>query len=331
MIAPLAVGTAAQDVQRANNPALDRYEKKTYIEQNGTQTLTQTLEIQHHDTSDGEVEIQRYRAPAWEGDDRVSWEREIRTRKLPDGATEREEALKYPDGAGQLVPTHILREKTTPSGNATVVQRELLERRGGDDLQVVEKERVTAEGPDDAKQLSRDVQRLDSASGEWKTTERQTSSTSTTTVGNEKRSEMNSVKQRPDSSGRLADYERQQEHIVVSNGKETHVVTAERRDDSILDANHFFVERTTTEVDTNVPGNITRHVVRESEENPDSNRLEVIEEETTVERTAPDGTRQTVTKVNGRTPIQPSVVHPLFTVVETDRAGYATRIFIPAD
>jgi type II secretory pathway pseudopilin PulG len=337
----LAVAQETRTDARAttNSTQSDRYEKKTYADQNGTQELTRTLETEHHVTSDGEVEIQRYRAPAWEGDDKVSWEREVRTRKLPDGTVEKEDVLRTPDGAGQLAPVEIIREKTTLGRDSTVVQREILGRRGGEDLQAVQKEQITEKGPDNAKQVFKEVQRLDTATRQWQTIERETSLTSTSKVGDSIQKETKSVRQTPDASGGLTDFERRQERTVSGDGRETHESTVYSRDMSTTESGHFLLlDHTTTEVRTVEPGNTTRHVVRESdllfgnsELNLNSRHPEVIEEQTTVERTAPDGSTQTVTKVSGRTASEPSAVRPVYTLVEeTDRAGYVRRIYIPA-
>src|SRR6185369_12431150 len=92
--------SVAQSSTDSSMSAQPQSEKKTYVEQNGTQQLTSTLERESRSTSEGTVEIERYRAPAWAGDTRVTWEREVRTRKLPDGRIEREFVLRNPDGDG---------------------------------------------------------------------------------------------------------------------------------------------------------------------------------------------------------------------------------------
>lgn len=329
----LVAGAVAQDAEpSANSAQADRYEKKTFVEENGTQALTRTLEIEHHVTSDGGIEIQRYRAPAWDGDERVSWEREVRTRKLPDGSIEKEYILRNPDGAGQLVPIQVTHEQTIPGRDSTVVHREILQRLGGGELQAVQKEQITQRGQDNAKQVFKEVRRLDTASHEWRTVERETSSVSTTTIGNATEKETKSVSQTPNAYGGLTDYERWQERAISSVGKETHESTVFRRDNSTSEPDHFFLlDHTTTEITADAPGNTTRRVVRESERNTYSHNPEVVAEQTVVEKTAPDGNSQTVTKVSERTASDPSAVRPVYTVIEeSDSTGYVRRVFIPA-
>ena len=288
----LASISAAQDVSAtADSTQPDRHDVKTYLEQNGTQTLRQTLETEHHVTSDGEVEIQRYRAPAWDGDDRVTWESEVRTRKLPDGTVTKEYVLRNPDGAGHLVPTGITRETITTDGDSTVVQREVLGHLGTEDWQPIQKEQTVERGPSNAKQV-KEVQRLDTVDGHWKTTERETSVTSANTVGEKTHMETNSVRQSAEPYGKLRDIERQEttEHL----GRESDLLF----------------------------GNYQRSM--------ESRHPEVVEEQTRTKTTAPDGSRQTVTEISGRTAAAPSTVRPLYTVEESDSAGYARRIYIPA-
>jgi hypothetical protein len=333
MMIVLSVGSLAQDVSATTNSKQpDRYEKKTFVDQNGTQLLARTLETEHHVTSDGEIDIQRYRAPSWAGDERVSWEREVRTRKQPDGTVEKEYVLRNPDGTGQLVPIRIIREKATPAGDSTVVHREILQRLGGGELQAVQKEQITEKGPDNATQVFKEVQRLDTASHEWQTVERETSSVSTTTIGNATKKETKSVRQTPNAYGGVTDYERRQERTVSSGGKETHEATVYRRDNSTSDPDRFFLLDHTTETTAIAPGNTTRNVVRESERNMYSHNPEVVSEQTVEEKTAPDGSRQTVTNVRERTASDPSVVRAVYTVVEeSNSTGYVRRIFIPAE
>jgi hypothetical protein len=328
----LSLALVAQNGTEAINATqLDRYDKKTYVEQNGTQQLTRTLETEHRSTSDGDVEIQRYRAPAWEGDASVSWEREVRTRKLPNGVVEREFVLRNPDGDGKLAPIQIIREKTTPGADSTVVHREVLQRLGGSDLQVVQKEQVTEKGSDEARQVFKEVQRLDTTH-QWQTVERETSLTGTSKAGNTTQQETKSVIQTPDAFRRMADFERRQERTVSSPGKETNESIVYRRDDVTLGSNQFFLfDHTTSEILTTAPGTTVRRVVRESERNMYSRHPEIVEEQTTVEKTAPDGSQHTVMKVSERTASDPSVIRPVYTIIENlDRDGHVRRIYIPA-
>jgi hypothetical protein len=328
MPALVSVSAAQQATGTSQN---DRYEKKTFVEQYGTQTLTRTLETEHHVTSDGEVEIQRYRAPAWDGDNRVTWERETRTRTLPDGTVEKEYVLRNTDGSGQLAPIQVIREKTASAADSTVTQREILQRAGGPDLQPVQKEQITQKGPNNAKQVVREIQRLDSTS-HWQTIEREKSSTSTIGVGEKTETETKSIRETPNAYGELSDYERRQERSLSGGGKKTNERTVYRRDNSTSDPDRFFLsDHTTTEVTATAPGQTTRRIVRESERNMYSDHPEVVAERVTEEKLAHDGSRQTVTKVSERSPADPSVLTPLYTVTEySDAAGYVRQIYIPA-
>jgi len=316
----------AQDLTPGANAPL---EKKTYVEQNGTWRWTRTIETEHRATSDGEIVIQRLRAPAYEGDNSVSWEREVDTRKLPDGTVESQYILRNPDGYGYLAPVQIIREKSTRSADATHVERETLERPGGTPWQAVQNERVTEKGPDNARQSFKEVRRLNLTTHEWEATEQETSVTNTTTENGTKVSATTSVRQIPDTYGELADFERQQERIVSNDGKLAIQSTVYRRDMLSPDSGHFYLlDRSTTEV-TVAPGTTTRHVVRESDLGSYSGYPEIVEETTTVEKTAPDGSAHTVTKVIGR---QGSSLRPTYTeIVDLDSAGYVRRIYIPAE
>jgi len=340
MTPALALMSAAQDVSATSDSAQrDRHEQKSYVEQNGTQKLTQTLETEHHVTSDGEVDIQRYRAPAWEGDDRVTWESEVRTRKLPDGTVEKEYVVRNPDGAGHLAAARITREKITADGDSTVVHREVLGRLGSEDWQPIQKEKIVESGPSDAKQVIKEVQRLDTVDGHWQTNERETSATSASTVGEKTQTETNSVRQSAEPYGKFRDVERRQEKTVSAGGKETHESTVYRLDTTTTESDRYLlVDHTTKEVNTVAPGNTTEHLVRESDllfgnyqRNMESRHPEVAEEQTTAKKTAPDGSRQTVTEISGRSAADPSTVRPLYKAAEeSDSAGYVRRIYIPA-
>ena len=335
----LAVSSPAQEVARGPDSPLDRYEKKTYIERNGTWQWTRTIETEHHVSSDGELDIQRLRAPGYEGDESISWEREVRTRRLPDGTVERQFILLNPDGSGQLAPVQIIREKSTSGGDSTVLQREALERPGGTDWQPVQKERVTEKGPEDAKRAFKEVQRLNLTTHQWETIEQEISSTSMRTEGSTTESDMKSVKQSPDAYGKLADSERREERIVSMDDKQTTESTVYLRDNSTMDPVRvylYLLDHNTTQV-TLEPGTTTAHLVRKSDLLLDHNgrtysgHPEVVEERTTVEKTAPDGSVHTVTNVVGRTSAEPWLLRPIYTVIQnTDSGGYVRRFYIPA-
>jgi hypothetical protein len=336
----VALIAPAQNPTTPSNSSHDGYEKKTYVEQNGTWQRTQTIETEHHTTSEGEVEIQRIRAPAYEGDKSVSWEREVRTRKLPDGTVEKEFVLRNPDGSGQLAPVQIVREKSTPGANESVVQRETLERPGGTDWQTVRREHTTERGPDDAKEASKEVQRLNLTTHEWEIVERGTSTTSTRTAGGTTEKEIKSVRQTPGAYGTLTDFERRQERIVSTDSKQSIDSTVYRRDDSTTEPGHFYLlDHTATEVTATGSGTTTRDVVRKSdllyggvERNPNSLHPEVIEKRSSVEKISPNGSSYVKTKVSGRTSGEPSAIRPIYTLIEnSDSAGYVRRIYIPAN
>ena len=323
--------------QEANSTSPNEYEKKTYVEQNGTQTMMRTLETEHHVTSDGEVEIQRYRAPAWEGDDRVVWEREVRTRKLPDGSVEKEYILRNPDGSGKMTPIQITHEKKSEEAGSTVIQREVLGRLGGTELQPVQREQITEHGPAASKQVIREVRQLNTVSLQWQTIDWESSSTNTSTVGDAKQVETKTVIQLPDAWGNLADFERKREKTISGDGQEVKKATVYRRDLSSSDNDHFFLlDDSTTQTKTDESGTTTQHVVRKSdllygawERNPYSRSPEVVEERTTVEKTAPDGSKQTVTEVSGRRPAEPSTIRPIYKEERSDKEGYVRTIYIP--
>ncbi len=308
-------------------------ETKTSVTENGTQTITQTQETERKVTSDGEVVIERFRSPSWAGDDAVTWEREVRTKKLPDGTTEREYVVRSRNGANDLAPVQVIREKTTPGKDSTTTERETLRPDLDGNWQAVQKETITEKGPEATKQIVKDVQQPDNNGG-WQTVERQISSTRAS--AGQKESE--AVRQIPDAFGQLSDYERQQERTSKTAGTETREFTLQRRDTSNTDSREFFlVQRTTTKATTTAPGTTTRHSVTESDllsgtaRNLDSSQPQVVEERTEVDRTAPEGSKQVEITVSGRTAADPTAVRPAYKIVQqTDRNGYARQIYIPA-
>ncbi len=58
-----ASAVRAQDSGSGSAPAQPRDETKTFVNENGMQTIDRSLETEKRKTKDGEVEIQRYRAP----------------------------------------------------------------------------------------------------------------------------------------------------------------------------------------------------------------------------------------------------------------------------
>ena len=307
----------------------NQYEKKLYVQQNGTQELTQTLESEHHVISNGEVQIQRFRAPAWAGDDRVTWEREVRTVRLPDGSTETQDILRNPDGSGTLVPVQITHEKAVAAGDSTVVQRTTLQPVGTPDLQPVQKEQIILKGSKTTRQAVSEIQRPDS-SHQWQTVEKQSTLTHIKRDGDTIQTETNSVRQTPGIYGSLADFERRHERTVSDGKTETREQTVFQRDNSTLGSDRFFMVDHTVELSTFAPGTTIRKVVRESEQNVYFDGR-AVEEKTSVQKRSPDGSSQSVTRVSGSGP-DPSVVSPTFTIIEsTDAKGYVRQISIPED
>jgi hypothetical protein len=327
---------SAQNAESASpsGATTGRTDQKTTVSENGTQRITQTQETERKVTSDGEVEIQRFRSPSWPGDESLTWEREVRTKNLPDGTVEKEYVVKNPDGANHLTPVQIIRERIKPDKDSTIIEREMLQPDYQGHWQAIQKETVTEKGPDTAKETIKDVQQPDTT-GAWQVVERQITSSRSSAAGKE----VQSVRKVPDAHGGLSDYERRGERILNQAGMETHEVTLQRRDFSDTDAPQFYlVERTTAQSTPTSSGTTLRHIVTESDLLPDSpmrnfeaRHAGVVEERTEEERIAPDGTRQTVTTVNEKTAGDPSAVHPAYKMIQQkDRNGYVRQIFIPA-
>lgn len=308
--------------------------KKTFATENGTQTITQTQETERKVTSDGEVEIQRFRAPSWVGDDTVAWEREVRTKKLPGGTIEKEYMVKNPDGANHLALVQVIHEKITPGEDSTTIEREMLRPDYQGHWQAIQKETVTEKGSGIAKQFIKDIRQPDTT-GAWQVVEQQVTSSRSSAAGKES----HTVRQVPDAFGRLADYERREERTVTQAGKETNEVTLQRRDFSDSDGRQFYlVEHTTTQSTISGSGTTIRYVVTESDllpgspmRNFESRHPEVTEQRTEEERTGPDGTKQRLATVSQRTAGDPTAIHPAYKMIQqTDRNGYVRQIFVPA-
>jgi hypothetical protein len=333
VLSPAAFGQKTDATSTADQ-AQPQSERKAYVTENGTQTIVQSEEIERKRTSDGEVEIERFRSPSWAGDNSVTWEREVRTKKLPDGTTEKEIVVKNPDGANHLSPVQVIREKITPGKDGTTVERQMLQPDYEGHWQPIQKEIITEKGRDDAKHIVKNIQQPDTT-GAWQVVERQVTSSRSTAAGTETKS----VRQVPDASGRLADYEQRQDRVASQAGTQTHEVTLQRRDFSDNDARQFYlVEHSTTQSTSAAPGTTTRHVVTESDllpdspmRNFDSTHAEVTQQRTEEIRTAPDGTKQIVTTANERTAGDPTSLRPAYSSVQQkDKSGYVRQIFIPA-
>ncbi len=306
-------------------------ERKTYVVNNGTTTYSRTEESSRRKTADGEVETQRVRMPAYAGDESVLAEREIRTRRLPDGSVEKEYVLKNPDGSGKLGPIEIIREKSKTTRDSTAVERETLKPDSEGHWSATRKESITEKGPDGARQSVREV-REPSVAGGWQVTERQT--TRTKTAGAAK--ESHSVKEVPDSYGRLSEYEIKEERSTKAEDKEVGEVTVRRRDFQDTDNNKFYLlEKTTSEQRKTADGKTIVSSTTESDlvagdatRNTESHHPEVVEQRR-VEISVQGGVQQKVTTVKERGTVDPRLRPSYQVIQQTDQNGNVRQIFIP--
>jgi hypothetical protein len=311
----------------------DEKSSKAYPVTNGTVTYRRTEESEKKKTADGEIEIHRVRMPAYGGDQRVLLERETRTKKLPDGTIEKEHVLKNPDGSNRMVPIEIIREKIKTDGDSTIIEREVLKQDYAGRWQPTRKERVTQTGPEEGRQSLKEVRELNLA-GDWKIVDREV--TTETSSGGEKQSR--SVRQVPDASGRLADYEVRQQRTARDGDKETTDVSVQRRD--MQDAVHpklILVERTRTEQTKSEDGRVTTKSTTESDlvaggasRNITPGAPKVVEERTEVEVPGPDGASRRTVTVKERGAVDREMRPSSQIVQETDSKGNVRQIFIPA-
>jgi hypothetical protein len=329
--APSAAPPAAEEPEPPPKPA---FERKVYTGQSGTTRYSRLEEIERKTTADGEVEIERVRAPSYAGDRRVLQEREIRTRKLPDGTIEKEYILKNPDGSNRLVPIEIIRERIRTEGDTTRVEREVQKPDLSGRWQTTRRERVEESGPEEARERRREVEQPDVAGG-WKVTERET----TTERVEEGAKQVRSVRQVPDARGRLADYEVREERSTRLSDRDVNEVTVKRRDLQGTEGRIFqLVERTVTESHGTAEGKTVSRSVTESDlvaggasRNLSSSRPVVVEERVEEETTRPDGTSERTVEVKARGAAS-SELRPSHRVVQSvDREGRVREIFIPAD
>lgn len=325
-----ASAVRAQDSASSGSQPAPQNESKTFVSENGMATVNRTVETERRKTSDGEVEIQRYRAPGYAGDNSVSWEREVRTRKLPDGTIEKETIVRNPDGGNHMEPVQVIREKITKGADATTTQRDVLQLNYDRHWQPVQRETVTEKGTDNARQSVKEVQ-MPNASGDWQTVERQT--TATRSAGDGMVTE--SVRQLPDASGRLADYEHRQERSASQAGKEAREITLQRRDPSDSDGRQFLLVERTKESKATAAGTTVRHIITESDFLSGgfvrTGHPQVVEDRTERETVAPDGSKQVETITSAREPGDPTALRPTTTVIQqTDPKGYVRQIFLPA-
>lgn len=317
--------------EKAVEPAPETKTSKSFAVRNGTFSYSRTEETERKTTREGEVETHRLRMPAFGGDRRVMMEREIRTKKLADGTVEKEYVLKNPDGSDRLVPTEIIREKIKKVGESTSVEREVLKLDYSGRWTPVRRERETAAGPDAARTSVKET-RERSITGDWRVVDRQT--TTEKSLGGKK--ELRTVRQLPDSYGRMADYEVRQERVTTAAGKETREVSLSRRDfQDTVNPKFYLVERSVSEQATTPQGKTTLKSTKESDlvaggaaRDLSSFKPRVVEVKT--QETAPGkgGSTQTVEKVRERGAAD-SELRPSYQVVqETDRSGHVRQVFV---
>jgi hypothetical protein len=296
-------------------------------------TYSRTEESERKKTADGEIAAERVRMPSYGGDRRVLMEREVRTRKLPDGTIEKEYVLKNPDGAERLVPTEIVRERIRTNGEITTIDREVLKPDYAGHWTPLRRERVTETGPAASRESVREV-REPNLSGDWKLVDRQV----TTEKSAEGQKESRSVRQLPDAYGRLADYEVRQERTTQEGDKETSDVSVQRRD--LQDTHHpklFLVEHTKTEQTKTADGRVTRKSTTESDllaggasRNVTPGAPRVTVERAEEEVPSLDGAGRKTLRVKERGAADREMRPSYQVVQETDKNGNVRQIFIPA-
>jgi hypothetical protein len=307
--------------------------RKTYETGNGTFTYGRSVETEKKKTADGEIETQRVRAPSYGGDNRVMMEREVKTRKLPDGTIEKEYVLKNPDGSDRMVPTEVIREKIRTDGKTTTIDREVLRPNYDGNWQPTRKERMTETGPESSRQTVKEV-REQNETGDWKVVDREVK----TEKSAERSKESRSVRQVPDASGRLADYEVRQEHTAKEGDKEITEISVHRRDPQDTDHPKFFlVERTKTEQTKSADGRTTKKSTTESDlldggatHNATAGAPKVTGEKVEEDVTSPDGSSRKTVTVKERGVATREMSSPSQIVQETDKNGNVRQIFIPA-
>ncbi len=306
--------------------------RTAYPVRNGGVTYQRIEETEKHKTRDGEVETQRVRMPSWGGTRDVLMEREIRTRKLPDGTVEKEYVLKNPDGGDHMVPIEIVRERIKRNGDATTTEREVLKPGYDGRWTPARKETEDESGPESARQTVKEV-REPTLTGDWKVVNRET--TTAKSSGDSK--ETRTVQQLPDSYGRLSDYEVREEKTSAGEGGEKREVSVRKRD--LQDTDHpkmILVERTVTNQTKSADGKVTTQSVTESDllaggatRNAAASGPQTVEETAEVESAGAGGNSKKVIEVKRRGVVD-SGMRPAYQVVqEKDRDGNVRQIFIP--
>lgn len=317
--------------EKAAEPAPEPKSSKSFAVRNGTFTYSRTEETERKKTRDGEVETQRLRMPAFGGDRRVVMEREVRTKKLADGTVEKEYVLKNPDGSDRMVPTEIIREKIKKVGESTTVERETLKPDYSGRWTPVRKERETSAGPEAARTSVKET-REQSISGDWRLVDRQTS----TEKSAEGKKESRTVRQLPDTYGRMADYEVRQERVSTASGKETREVTLTRRDfQDTVNPKFYLVERSVSEQSGTPEGKTTLKSTKESDmvaggaaRDLSSFKPRVVEEKVQETAPGPGGSTKTIEKVKERGAADPGLRPSHQVVQETDRSGNVRQVFV---
>lgn len=317
--------------ETAAEPAPEPKSTQSFAVRNGTFSYSRTEERERKKTRDGEVETERLRMPAFGGDRRVVMEREVRTKKLADGSIEKEYVLRNPDGSDRMVPTEIIREKIKKVGDSTSIERETLKPDYAGRWTSVRKERETAAGPEASRTSVKETHER-SISGDWRVVDRQT----TTEKSAQGRKELRTVRQVPDTYGRMADYEVRQERVTTAAGKETREVSLTRRDfQDTVNPKFYLVEKSVSEETKTPEGKTTAKTTKESDlvaggatRDISAFKPRVVEEK--VQETAPGkgGSTDTVEKVKERGAAD-GELRPSYQVVqETDRSGHVRQVFV---
>ena len=319
----------------AAKPRLPESSRRVYSVRNGTDVYYRSEESDVKPTKDGDVQTQTIHEPSYNGDNRVLQQQQVTTKNLPDGTVEKEYVTKNTDGANHLEPIEIVRERIKKTGDKTTIERDTLTSDGEGHWNTVRKEQVNQTGTDAERKSVKDVM-IQDASGRWSVVDREVSTDKKTKEGEES----HSVRQIPDSYGRMADYEVKDESTTAKDGKETHQVSLRRRDFQDTDHPDFtLVDKTTQVKTTSADGKqVTVHTTKESDllnggivPNPDSHHPQVVEDSTeTVTKTANGGEKKVV-DVKERTMGHPDSVRPSYQVTtETDKDGNVRQVFIPS-
>ncbi len=328
---PAEATPASEETEQAE-PQKEKGSKAT-AGPTGTPAVGHIEEFEKKKTADGEIETRRVRSPNYAGDRRILHETEIRTKKLPDGSTEREFVLRNPDGSGRMMPIEIIREKSRTVGDVKTTDREVLKPDSSGRFQPSRKERVTQTGQEKDRRSVREV-RERNLSGDWKVVDREVTTEKSSEAGKTSRA----VRQTPNVYGELADFEVREEKSTKDGEKESREVSVRRRDTQDTHNPKFFlVERTRTEQNKTADGKVTRKTVTESDlvsqgasRNVTPGASKVVEERTEEETTGPDGaTRRTVT-VKERGSVDRELRPAGKVVQETDSKGNVRQIYIPA-